>query len=55
MLFRTLDGKIVELNRKDFLSCKEYYSKINLAIFKKDNISVKTNETNCMLEIINNK
>lgn len=54
MLFRDKTGKLVEINRKDFINDKEYYTKIasiNGIYFDKNNNNEK-NTTQYILNII---
>ena len=32
MWFRSLDGNLKEINRKDFVSCKDYYNSVSKII-----------------------
>lgn len=56
MWFRSLDGNLKEINRKDFVSCKDYYnsvSKIIMTINYKENS--RENTFDHLINLIKNK
>ena len=53
MLFRDISGKLIELNRHDFINDKLYYQKI-IEIKKKITKSTELKDSNYSSYIINN-
>ena len=54
MWFRSINGELIEINRKDFLSCSEYYSYIMKKVYNVTNTE-QENVLDNVLRIIKNK
>ena len=54
MWFRTINGNLIEINRKDFLSCKEYNISLIETILNKKQPKTE-NVLEYVLNIIKNK
>jgi len=44
MLFRTKDGKLIEINKKDFKNDKLYYQKIMSLFYNNENTNTNNSE-----------
>ena len=52
MLFRDKSGKIIEINKKDFIQDADYYNKIALIHGIQFNVPIKPSAMNSILTII---
>jgi hypothetical protein len=55
MWFRTINGNLIEINRKDFISCKEYNTSITSKVLNIKQINKEKSELDYVLNIIKNK
>ncbi len=55
MWFRNSDGLLIQINRIDFISCKDYYNKIRNEVCKTNNNQIVVNHYEDLIKKIKNK